>query len=493
LDDERLLFSYNAGRSFFSYSLSVVSRPMSDADSPSNSPENHPNPPTPLRRVSIWPLVGVGGILILAAAAIAVSFWRANRSQFAYINLAPSPEATSEVADLLTRLDGRVRELVEELSPSVATWDLMAQMHRRFGDAAVAKQAWQECLRLEPDFVPALVALGSLAAETGDHAAAEQYYRDAIQIDPASSTLPVSLAQALLDQGKVDKAAEVLEDEFRRHPNSVPMLTLLAQAHLQLKEYRRACDLAETLIGLAPEMTSAYYTLAQAWSKRGHPDKAKTYLVRFRELKDKDEQRHRDDLKRFDDLEAVQTAVAQLETSVALIWLDHNNSARAEEVLRDAAELGPDATRSLLVLAWLYQQRGRSDEAFATLAEAERRGQDDLECQLQLGQLYSEAGQFPAAERAYRRAIALTPNQAGGYAALANLYVQANHKVDEAAMLAAKAIELEPTARYFWILSLSLQRMGDLPRATTALERAIELEPDNPDYQQALDALAEQP
>ena len=59
---------------------------------------------------------------------------------------------------------------------------------------------------------------------------------------------------------------------------------------------------------------------------------------------------------------------------------------------------------------------------------------------------YTRLKRFEEAERAYRRAIELTPLRAGGYAALASFFLQTQRNLDEAGLLAEKAVALEPTA-----------------------------------------------
>jgi tetratricopeptide (TPR) repeat protein len=97
---------------------------------------------------------------------------------------------------------------------------------------------------------------------------------------------------------------------------------------------------------------------------------------------------------------------------------------------------------------------------------------------------YTRLRRSEAAERAYRRAIELTPLRAGGYAALASFFLQTQRNLEEAGRLAEKAVALEPTAENQFLLSMTRRMRGDLVGSLSALEAAIALAPQNNAYQQ---------
>jgi Flp pilus assembly protein TadD len=74
---------------------------------------------------------------------------------------------------------------------------------------------------------------------------------------------------------------------------------------------------------------------------------------------------------------------------------------------------------------------------------------------------------------------------------LAGLHLASNRKLDEAGELAAKAVELEPLAKNYFLLALIRQRVGDRLAARAAVEKAVSLEPGNPEYRRAYDLIHE--
>jgi Flp pilus assembly protein TadD len=73
---------------------------------------------------------------------------------------------------------------------------------------------------------------------------------------------------------------------------------------------------------------------------------------------------------------------------------------------------------------------------------------------------------------------------------LVQLYLFTDRKLDRAVELALQATELEPIGWNFYLLGSTYQRLGELDAARKAIAQAIELEPNNPLFQQANKTLA---
>ncbi len=105
---------------------------------------------------------------------------------------------------------------------------------------------------------------------------------------------------------------------------------------------------------------------------------------------------------------------------------------------------------------------------------------------------YTQLGEFEGGERAYQRLVEISPHWGAGYAALVNLYLQANRKIPEARALAQKAVELEPVATYYSMLALACQRAGDGAGALAAIDEAVARDPGNPEYHRLREMIEKQ-
>jgi tetratricopeptide (TPR) repeat protein len=90
-----------------------------------------------------------------------------------------------------------------------------------------AKAAYAEALRLEPNFVAALVNLGRLLHEEKDYAAAEKHYQAALRIDPHEATAAFNLAVLAEDRHERGLA-------IRRYQQALLVAPNLVEAHRAL-------------------------------------------------------------------------------------------------------------------------------------------------------------------------------------------------------------------------------------------------------------------
>ena len=182
--------------------------------------------------------------------------------------------------------------------------------------------------------------------------------------------------------------------------------------------------------------------------------------------------------------------IAEVYTLAGQAYLAKGETGQAEADFRAAAALDPDNGACRQSLAMLCEQQGRLKESLETVRQIKELLPDSSLVFFRLGELERRLGDFDAAEEALANVCRLAPRQAVGYASLARLYLQMGRKLKEARQVAAVAAQMEPTAGNFSTLAASCERVGDVAAARQALERALALEPNNPQYremQQALD------
>ncbi len=94
---------------------------------------------------------------------------------------------------------------------------------------------------------------------------------------------------------------------------------------------------------------------------------------------------------------------------------------------------------------------------------------------LQAGADYQAQGDYPAAEQAFRAALAVDPGLAPGYGGLGSLYVAAGRPADAIAMYQQAAALAPETAEWWRNLGVVQANQGDLAAAAASLERAVDL------------------
>lgn len=429
--------------------------------------------------------ISVGIAALISGFALFLRPPDAERAQLKTVVREVAAKASPDSAILLLEAGETVDHLLQQFPNSGATLDVVAGLYEGLGRTKDAVRCWQRALELDPSLAaPANAAIAAIAYQEGQREVAIRHYRLAMQQDRDSTAYPVRLAESLIDQGKHDQAVEVLEGLLKTRPKLMTASVLLGQAYLGLKQYDKARQHLETGVQMGPEFTNGYFALATACARLGDQKKSQEYLARFKELKALDEQRHRGALQTSTDTGQTRDLAARTSAAAGKAYLAQGDYQMGEACLRRACELGPADVEPRTVLAWLYEQQERTDEALGILAELSEKAPDDLGAQMSVASAYTRLKRFDEAERAYRRAIELTPHRAGGYAALANFFLQTQRNLDEAKTLAEKAVALEPAAENQFLLSLIRRTRGDFAGSLAAIDAALALAPQHSGYQQ---------
>ncbi len=427
-------------------------------------------------------------VLLAAGIMVAVVLLRGpSQREITLVEVLPGAEP--EIAAAVHEAAEVVEALLQRFPDQFDSWHVAATFYYEFGKLDEAVRCWMRCLELDPHFSQAHYWVGVAARDRGRNEEAVEWFRKALKHAPGEPQVSVHLAQALIDLGETEEAIDVLEENLAAYPCSLPSFMLLGEACVELKQYDKAKKNLQRAIEMSPDYTPAYYALAKACAALDETAQSKRYMEKFKQLKARDEQAHREWLKTGDDLPRVQKSVSEVLTAAGKAYLAQGDAQTAEKVLVRAVELCPTAPECYQVLAWLYERQGRTGKAQEALSRGCKANPDDLGIHLRSGAFLARQGKFDSAEQALEKAIRIMPYQGGGYAALANMYLMASRKLPEAKKLAAKAVELEPLAKNYFLLGSICRRIGDLAGARAAIEKAVALDPGNPEYRQASELL----
>lgn len=362
---------------------------------------------------------------------------------------------------------------------------LMGNLYRRHGNSAEAIKFWEGSLKINPKRADVYRRMGKLALDTGELEKAITLWRKVLEIKPDMPGVRSDVARALIDLGRYSEAITELEEESRISSVSILTCFLFAQAHLQQNEYDKARQYYEATIGLKPNFTQAYYGLYTLCVRLKQWNKAREYEAIFKKLKAKERNtylgRDRDTLA---DLASLQRGVAKTYLEAERLYRAKGDIQEAERLLLRASELEPTNTQCRERLASLYYMTSRFREALYQFEKISQIDPNDPFCYLNIGQVSIRLKLMDKAEKAYRKAIKLSPEQSAGYRELARLYLRTNKKLSEARKLAEKAVTLEKIADNYHVFAWAAEVNGDSASALQAMERAMKLEPANLKYRQ---------
>lgn len=111
-------------------------------------------------------------------------------------------------------------ELYEEAishsdSPDAELFNKLGIAHARLERLTRAEQAFEEALKIDSKFVPAISNLGNIYFSRHDLEAAEEYYKQATSYDPEYATAYNNLAALYKKQGKIGESVQALKKSQR--------------------------------------------------------------------------------------------------------------------------------------------------------------------------------------------------------------------------------------------------------------------------------------
>lgn len=159
----------------------------------------------------------------------------------------------------------------------------------------------------------------------------------------------------------------------------------------------------------------------------------------------------------------------------------------AEEVLRTALELAPEHWGTLYTSAVLFQDLGRFGEALARYEMAVALNPDHVRCQNNYGAALLHTGQLDEALVHCTLAAQLDPGFPLARINLGNIYLQKqDYDTARSCFHEALALDEKLAPAYFGLGVVEQYAGGDRERSRDFYLKAIELNPDNPRFHEAL-------
>ncbi len=380
-------------------------------------------------------------------------------------------EAYAALARLYKQTGASSEPIPSLARPAVVTADARAHMDlgiaylRQFRDAE-AEREFCAALIKEPMYAPAHLQLGRVLRRSGRTAEALQALKTALEIDPSQLVTYHELAELRAEQGELERAAQTLEQASRIAPSDANTAYLLGNIRAsQARETRSRATLEQAINAyhrattLDPSFTAAHYNLAIAALTDGDVSSAVDALRQTIGINPQDGEAHR---------------------LLATIYNDLHRNQEALQLMTRAAELLPGHLPTLLQLGQMQRQSGQVDDAIATLRQAQKADGQNVRVLRELGALYVAAKQFDRAISAFMRARDLAPDQVEAYFGLGIAYKAAGRLGDAISAFSAASKVAPADAPTLTQLAETLYADGKADRAVAVLQRAIAVGRDDP-------------
>ena len=192
-------------------------------------------------------------------------------------------------------------------------------------------------------------------------------------------------------------------------------------------------------------------------------------------------------------IESYRAALAQqpktfvAELSLGRLLLATGQTEEAIEHLHRAIELDPEKAQPQLYLALGLAKTGQKESAASAAERAQSLGaSENADFNDALGGVFRELGRQNEALQCFKQAVSLGPANEDYYRHLAAAQRNAGDDTAAGSTLQSGLVQFPGSARLHYLLGLTFMSRGSSAEAIDSLRKAAELEPENPDYQQAL-------
>jgi len=397
----------------------------------------------------------------------------------------PGLSSQAQTAALKQEELALVESLAKAFPDQEASHVLMGSVLARHGRTSEAMTCWEVGVKLNPRRASLYCHLGRITMGKGQYGQAIQYYQKAVALDPTVPGGFTGWSLALMGSGRQGEAMDILQQGLAISPDHALGHELIGKLYLQDKAYDKARAHYETAIRLEPDYTSAYYGLMSVYTRLKQPAKAQAHRATFKRLKAQEMKVLKEENEAANDLQLTRAAVANTYASAETFYQEPSKLGRAHELLIRGLAIDPNSMVCLERLGSLYFSSGRLPNALATFKRAAEVDPNRLICALNVGLIASRLERSEEAEEAFEKAMALAPGSSAPVRELARLYLQTGKHVPRSLELAKKALALEKSAENYYVMAWACGINGEAVLSLAALEKAIQLAPDNMRYKQA--------
>lgn len=393
---------------------------------------------------------------------------------------------------------------------AAATWELsgprtpLKLLYPRYklqaGDIAGARRLLNELVGQAPDSVPPLLLLAEIATKEKQTDEALGFTDKILERDRLNLSAQLLRIRLLLAKNEPDKALASADQMLKVQPKNPELHYLAALCHLAKQDSAKAFASLNQTVELAPDHTEAILLLADASLRKGDhqaviaslqkvlakkPDllPAKMLLGRAYAARGNTTEA----LSLFRSVSAAAPKDATLLLPIVQILRFQKNYGEARQVLLRALELAPESITVAENLVDLDLIENHPDQARQRAEALLKQQPNQAAACLVLTKVELAAKNYPAAETLLLRTIELQPASNLAYQLLAALYSETKQEAKAIVQLEELAQREPRNVTLPMRIALLAERLQDYPRARTAYEKALAL---NPKFGPALNNLA---
>ncbi len=362
---------------------------------------------------------------------------------------APAPDTTDHLAlarahFAATRFEEAAAAARAGLARDSTDADLhnvLASSHAAQGRYALAIEALETTVHLQPDYAMGFVNLGGIYTKLGQYDRADTYLQRAVLLNPDNSPVRRRLGELYLATGRYAEATRELLEALRLFPNDATLYYYLGQSLAAEGRQDEALEALQRATLLDIGFADAFYRLATLARKVGRDPLAQQALTSFEHLQalgGKEVKRLRAAI-----LNAPEEAAHHY--NLGLFFVRHGYFAQAENKFDRAVALRPSDLALLNRLAGDLLKLQQPEAALRYLQVALDQDPAYFPALLNAGHIAGQLGRYDEAVAHCRRAVAIRPDDAEGWYLL-GLGLFSNGERDDAEQALHRSLALSADA-----------------------------------------------
>lgn len=358
-----------------------------------------------------------------------------------------------------------LRHIVDEQPGYVDGWVLLAAALEASNQIDDAIAALKEVLQDHPTLGRARVQLAELYERERRWSDAADAWKEVQALNGRNIEVVVRRASTLLSAGRASEAKDVTQQALKDRENEPRLTYILAESQRELGDLDGAEATARQLRTTHPDDVRGTYLLAQILQARDRPQEV---------------------------IDLLQPEIARLDTASqggqAALLLDAQGFAyqqlkREDDAIaafKKAVERAPDEPVRHAILIQGLANASRFSDALVAVDVAKNRFPEDTSILYQAGATLDRAGRRGEAEQAFRDLLARDPRDANALNYLGYMFAEHGTRLDEAVSLIERALDVDPDNPSFLdSLGWAYVQQGKLDLADRPLSVAAEKLPRN--------------
>ncbi|MBI5469478.1 MAG: tetratricopeptide repeat protein [Deltaproteobacteria bacterium] len=355
-----------------------------------------------------------------------------------------------------------------------------------------AAAQFEKILTLRPNYAPAHFNIAMFLSARGKTREALAAYGNAIRSNPEYRMARYNLGVLLLSEKRWAEARSQFEWIIKRDPDDERSRFNLGRASFGEKDYERAIEEYQKAIDIRNgDYPEAYVNIGRTYSAmKNYPKAVEVYQKAIKIKEDYPEAWYNIGLVYMRQKE-MEEAVSAFQTAIkydpdnAHSWFNLGVACarlgqedKAITAYRRALEISPNHKQAQLNLAVRYAKKDQYQDAIRLYRSVLEKDESYSAAWLNLGIAYYKTGEEAAAEEALGKAMALDPDDIKPRVYMARLMRDAKN-YDKAVKLLEQVVDMDPKEAE-WRLELAdaLMKAGRIDAANTELKKARLIQPD---------------